>query len=111
MIIAVFSKKEFDCVIGNREYYLFDTGMATAFLILRLTDLDLVAHPIAGYDEDKVKEILKIPKDMIVITLIIVGKKADQLSPILSERHKKWEEKRPERLKFEEFCGLNEWSK
>lgn len=111
MIIAVFSKKELDCVIGEREYFLFDTGMATAFLILRLTDLGLVAHPVAGYDENKVKEILKIPEDMIVITLIVVGEKSDELNPVLSERQRIWEEKRPERLKFEEFCGLNEWGK
>ena len=31
IIIAVFSKKDLDCVrSGGREYYLFDTGMATA---------------------------------------------------------------------------------
>ncbi|MFW9943220.1 MAG: nitroreductase family protein, partial [Candidatus Thorarchaeota archaeon] len=28
MMIAVFSKPENDCVIGERLYYLFDTGMA-----------------------------------------------------------------------------------
>jgi len=37
MIIAVFSKKENDCMIKDREYYLFDTGMATALIILRAT--------------------------------------------------------------------------
>ena len=111
MIIAVFSKKELDCVVGSKEYYLFDTGMATAFLILRLTDLGFVAHPIAGYDEDKVKKILNIPEDMTVITLVIVGEKSDELNPILSDKQKEWEEKRPERLKFEEFCGLNGWER
>jgi len=58
MIVAVFSKKELDCVSDGRDYYLFDTGMGTAYLILRATDLGLVAHPIAGYDEGKVKSIL-----------------------------------------------------
>lgn len=110
MIIAVFSKKEFDCVTGEREYYLFDTGMATAFLILRAVDLGLVAHPIAGYDEDRVKEILKIPRDMTVITLVIVGKRSEELSPFLSEKQIGWEKKRPERLKFEEFCFLNRYT-
>ena len=47
MIIGVFSKPKKDCVIRERLYYLFDTGMATAFLILRATELGLVAHPIA----------------------------------------------------------------
>jgi nitroreductase len=33
MIIAVLSKKEYDCIIKERVYHQFDTGMATAFLI------------------------------------------------------------------------------
>jgi nitroreductase len=110
MIIVVFSKKEFDCVTGEREYYLFDTGMGTAFLILKATDLGLVAHPIAGYDENRVKEILEIPEDMRVITLIIVGEKSEKISPFLSKKHIELEKKRPQRLKFEEFCFLNRYS-
>jgi nitroreductase len=53
MIIVVLSKKEYDCIIGERVYHQFDTGMATAFLILRATELGLVAHPIAGYSPKK----------------------------------------------------------
>jgi len=68
LIVAVYSRKDLDCVLPGREYYLFDTGMATAFLILRATELGLVAHPIAGYDEEKVKAILQLQlsyKDLI----------------------------------------------
>ncbi len=111
MIIAVFSKKELDCIIEKREYYLFDTGMATAFLILRATDLGFVAHPIAGYDEYRVKEILAIPENMTVITLIVVGKKSEEFNPILSEKQIEWEKKRPERLKFEQFAYINRFGK
>ena len=70
MLIAVFSKPENDCIIGERKYYLFDTGMATAFIILRATELGLVAHPIAGFNEEKAKNLLNIPVDMRLITLI-----------------------------------------
>ncbi len=45
LIIVVFSKREYDCLIKEREYYLFGTGMGTAFLILRATELGLVAIP------------------------------------------------------------------
>ena len=58
MIIAVHSKVEDDCLVAGREYFLFDTGMATALLILRAVELGLVAHPIAGFDEERVKEVL-----------------------------------------------------
>ncbi|MFX1350076.1 MAG: nitroreductase family protein, partial [Promethearchaeota archaeon] len=43
MIIGVFSKAEHDCIIKERKYYLFDTGLAVAFIILRATELGLVA--------------------------------------------------------------------
>jgi len=110
LIIAVFSKKELDCLIKEREYYLFDTGMATAFIILRATELGLVAHPIAGFNEDAVKEILGIPEEMRVITLVIVGRHSETISPLLSEAQVEREKKRPERLPLEEFAFMNRFT-
>jgi nitroreductase len=109
LIIAVFSKPDFDCEIKGREYFLFDTGMATAFIILRATELGLVAHPIAGFDEDKVKNILGIPDDRRVITLVIMGKHKDTLSPMLSEKQIISEKERPQRKPIEEFIYLNRY--
>lgn len=107
MIIAVFSREDLDCRIKGRNYYLFDTGMATAFIILRATELGLVAHPIAGYDEGTVKEILGIPEDMQVITLVIVGKHSETIGPLLTEKQAETEKGRPERLPLEEFAFIN----
>jgi len=107
MIIAVFSKKEDDCIIKDREYHQFDCGLATAFLILRATELGLVAHPIAGYSPKRTKEILGIPDEYQVITLIIVGKHSDTISPGLSEKQVEWEKSRPERFPFEIVAYLN----
>jgi nitroreductase len=109
MIIAVFSQKDLDCIVKDREYYLFDTGIAAGFLILRATELGLVVHPIAGYDEEMVKEILGIPEHMRVITLIIAGKKSDQVSPLLSEKMVEAEKQRPHRLKFENFAFIDSY--
>ena len=86
LVVAVFSQKEMDCVIREREYYLFDTGLATANLILRATELGLVAHPIAGFSPRKVRAILDIPENMTVITLIILGKHSDKKEEPESER-------------------------
>ena len=47
LLVGVFSRKDFDCIVKDREYYLFDTGTATGFLLLRATELGLVAHPMA----------------------------------------------------------------
>lgn len=111
MIIAVFSKKEDDCLIKDREYHQFDCGLATGFLVLRATELGLVAHPIAGYSPSKTKGILDIPEEYQVITLIIVGKHSETISPVLSEQQIEWEENRPERLPFEKFVYVDRWGK
>jgi nitroreductase len=109
MIIAVLSRKEYDCIIRERIYHQFDTGMATAFLILRATELGLVAHPIAGYSPKKTREILGIPEELEVITLIIVGKHANTIHPILSEKQAKDEKTRPERFSLDKFVFLNRY--
>jgi nitroreductase len=109
MIIVVLSKKEYDCVIRDREYYLFDVGMATAFIILRAVELGLVAHPIAGYSPKKTRDVLGIPEDMDVVTLVNVGRHADDVSPVLSEQQVEAEERRPERLPFEKVAFLNRY--
>ncbi len=111
MIIAVYSKPENDCMIGERLYYLFDTGMATAFLILRATELGLVAHPIAGFNETKAKEILKIPDEMRLITLIIIGKHSKDINPVLSDAMKLGEKQRPPRKQLKDFIFINRYNR
>ena len=103
MIIAVFSNAENDCIIGKRQYFLFDTGLATAFIILRATELGLIAHPIAGFNEDKAKEILEIADEMRLITLVIIGKHSKEINAVLSDAMKLGEKQRPPRKKLEEF--------
>ncbi len=86
LIAAVFNKRDADCTLkGDRDYFLFDTGLAVGMMMLRATELDLIAHPIAGYDPDKVKEVLGIPEEFVVITLVVFGKLAPELTPRLAE--------------------------
>lgn len=110
MIVAVFSDKELDCVAGEREYFLFDTGMATAFMLLKATEMGLVAHPIAGFDEDKAKEALGIPAAKRLITLVIVGKHADNPEELLSEKQLERELYRPKRLELPEIMFWDGYS-
>jgi nitroreductase len=109
MVVAVCAEKEADCLIRDREYYLFDTGMQTAFLILRATELGLVAHPIAGYSPKAVREVLGIPDTMQVITLVNIGRHADTISPVLSEKQVYDETHRPERLPLEQVAFFNRY--
>jgi nitroreductase len=108
LIIAVLGKKDDDCVMRDgRVYYHFDIGMATAFMILRATELGLVAHPIAGYNPQKVREILGIPEDLEVVTLVNVGKHSDKIGPLLSKAQAEAEKQRPERNPIEKFVYRN----
>lgn len=90
--------------------YLFDTGMATAFMILRATELGFVAHPIARFNKDAVKEVLGTPEEMRLITLVSVGKHSETIGPLLSEKQVEREKKRPERLLLEEFAYMNRFT-
>ncbi len=107
MIVVVFSKSEDDCIIKDREYHQFDCGLTVAFLLLRATELGLVAHPIAGFSPRKIKEILEIPVEYKVITLIMIGEHSETINPVLSEKQVEWEKERPERFSFEKIAHLN----
>lgn len=107
MIIVVFSKENDDCVLKNRIYHQFDTGLATALLLLKATELGLVAHPIAGYDEGTVKKVCAIPDEFTVITLIIVGKKDTTIHDDLTDWQKESEKSRPPRKPLEDFAFHN----
>jgi nitroreductase len=109
MVVAVCAEKDADCLIFDREYYLFDTGLATAFLILRATELGLVAHPIAGYSPKAVRAVLGIPDTMQVIALVNVGRHAETISPVLSEKQVYDETHRPERLPLEQVAFFNHY--
>jgi len=110
MIIVVLGKKEDDCIIRDRIYYQFDIGMATSAIILRATELGLVAHPIAGYSPKKTREILGIPENIDVITLVIVGKHSDNIDPVLSDKQAEAEIERPERKEISEFVYINRYT-
>ena len=111
LIIAVFSEVKNDCVINERQYYLFDTGLASAFIMLRATELDLVAHPIAGFNEDAAKRVLGIPDHMRLISLIVVSKRSKEIREELTDIQKSKEDPRPERKQFKEFVFVDEFTK
>jgi len=58
----------------------------------------------------RVAEILDIPEEMQVITLVIVGKQAESIGPLLTEKQAGWERERPERLPVEEFAYVNRFA-
>ncbi len=109
VIIAAFAKKENDCVIKEREYYLFDLGMAVSALLLRATELGLVAHPIAGFDNEKTRLALGIPEGNMVLTLVILGKKIGDTAA-LTPQQAAGEADRPPRLPLENIYSVDAYA-
>jgi nitroreductase len=109
MIVAVVSRADLDCQIAGREYFQFDVGQAVATMVLRATELGLVAHPIAGYSPKKVRPVLDIPDDMSVVTLVIFGRHSDEIGDLLSEDQAAVEKRRPERRPFDEFAWMDRY--
>jgi nitroreductase len=90
LMVVVLSKPDLDCQPKDRDYYMFDTGLATANLMLRATEMGLVAHPTAGYSVSKTREVLDIPEEFTVITILHVGKLSSKVSGHLEE----WQQER-----------------
>ncbi|MCI2426343.1 nitroreductase family protein [Candidatus Acetothermia bacterium] len=87
VIIAITSQRDLDCKLSDkRDYFLFDCGIAVGNLLIQATEMGLIAHPIAGYNPMKIKEILKIPADYVLITLVIVAHPGDPAT--LSKDHR-----------------------
>ena len=55
------------------EYYTVDVAIAMEHLILAATDVGLGSCWIGGFDEEKVKEILSLPKRIKVVALTPLG--------------------------------------
>lgn len=105
-IVAVAAHPEQDCRLSdNRDYFLFDCGMAVGFLMIQATQMGLVAHPIAGYDPIAVKEALGIPKDYVLITLVVIARPGDPEK--LSEKHRAIELGPRERKPLSTVLGWN----
>jgi len=107
MIIAVWSHADLDCRIPDgRDYYQFDTGMATALLLLAATERDLITHPVAGFDPEAARDVLALPAEAQVITLIMVGGRANAVFPDLKDWQIKAEHEASPRMPFEQFATI-----
>jgi nitroreductase len=107
MIVAVWSLADLDCrTPDGRDYYQFDTGMATALLLLVATERDLTTHPVAGFDPHAARDVLGLSKDAQVITLIMVGGRAREIFPELTDWQIKAESEPSPRGPFEDFATI-----
>lgn len=109
LILVVCSRIDDDCKLADRrDYYLFSTGLAVGEMLLRATELGLIAHPIAGFNALAIKEKLAIPADHVLITLVICGYPGNDVS-LLSEKQLLAEVERPPRKPVGENFFNGRW--
>lgn len=108
LIIAIVSQQDLDCDLSQgRIYYKFDCGLAVENLLLQATDMGLVSHPIAGFDPAVTREVLNVPAEFDLITLVIIGKPGNPEE--LSDKHRKVELGERKREPLEKVVSKNEF--
>ena len=76
-LILLLSKKTFTRNGKANAWHLSDAGCAAGFLFLEAESRGLYAHPMAGFDKAKAREIFEIDEDLSIIEVIAVGWPSD----------------------------------
>jgi glutaredoxin-dependent peroxiredoxin len=109
LIFVICARLDDDCKLGDRrDYFLLSSGLAVGEMMLRATELGLIAHPIAGYDPVAIKQNLGVPEDYVLITLVIIGYPGTDVS-MLSEKQLLAEKERPPRKPVGENFFNGRW--
>lgn len=87
-LVVIISKTTFD---HNNEYsktHSFDVGAAWENMALQGSEMDLVVHGMAGFDYDKMEEMLGLSKGYEIEAMAAVGKhgKEEQLPEEMREK-------------------------
>jgi len=109
VFVLVATKPDLDCQLkGRRDYALFDTGQAVMSLQYQAFHEGLIAHPIAGFKDAKLKEAFGIPEDYILITVVIIAHPGDDSG--LNEKHRELEHSERSRRDPAEVISYDGWS-
>lgn len=108
LFFVIISKPGLDDIKEQKEYYLFDCGLATENVLLTATSLGLASNPMIGWDEQKVGQVLSIPSDWKVIVLIALGYEGNLQD--LPEEARAKDQRLRIRKEFKEFVSYNKFS-
>lgn len=107
-MVAVAAAYEDDCRLSEqRDYALFDTGMALENMLLQAVHEGMYAHPMAGFDPVGLREYSKIPEQMVIITLVAFGFPGDV--QLLDERLQKAEASQRVRRPLDTVVHYGSW--
>jgi len=92
---------------NSQQYYMTDVSIAFDHLILAATDVGLGTCWIAGFNEEKLKELLEIPKLIRIVALSPVGYPVDKKG--ISEQITKTLLKANKRKTLDEIIHHEHW--
>lgn len=108
LYIGLLCRPEDDCQLEDqRDYALFDTGMAAMALQLQAVREGLYVHPIAGFDDLQLKKAFHVLDEEIFITILVIAYPGEGLG--LSEKHQQSERSERDRLKLSSVTYYQEW--
>ncbi|MCC7364949.1 MAG: nitroreductase family protein [Dehalococcoidia bacterium] len=58
---------------SEREMWAFNSGIATGNLLAQATEMGIVAHPMAGFDEPAVRAVFELPTEVRVLVVVAAG--------------------------------------
>ncbi len=107
-VIAVVTRDDWDGQMpGNRNYALFDTGMACMNMQLQAQKEGLVAHPVAGFDAIELRKKLGMDEDYTLILLMFLAYPGSPEG--LSSKHQEVEEAPRDRKALSELVFYQDW--
>ncbi len=107
VMLLVVTKEGGGCGAHGLPYWMMDVGLATQNILLQSFHLGLIAHPTAGWDEAHLKDVLGIPDEFRVATVIFIGYQGDP--SILDERNQERENAPRKRKSIEDIVHYNTW--
>jgi nitroreductase len=77
VMIIVAAKEDGGCGAHGLPYFMMDVGLAVENMLLQAVHLGLVGHPTAGWNEAELKEIIELPKEYRIVTVVFFGYEGD----------------------------------
>ncbi|MFX1560883.1 MAG: nitroreductase family protein [Promethearchaeota archaeon] len=107
VMILVAAKEDGGCPAHDLPYFMMDVGLAVENMLLQTVHLGLMGHPIAGWNEDQLKDITGIPEEYRIVTVVFIGYEGDP--DMLDERTREREEAPRTRKELSEIVHWNGW--
>ncbi len=85
LILACYIKED---EMGENEYAQYDLGQAVSYLVFQAQELGYYSRQMSGFDREKAKRLLNLPKNQEPFVLVAVGKLGDY-----SKAEEKWAKK------------------